>query len=301
MDREPRLESIERALPARRAGNCCRRLHVSYEPTTLQAETLRLLHLQLEEAYADTEDPVGPGVRDEGILESAAHRPLTALGGTSKYQTPYDAAAALGHSIVNSHPFVDGNKRTALLAMIGMLDREHIGLAATNREAFDFMVSVAKHRLIEGFSEESKPDADVEVEAMASWLRSNSRKTPTGERLLAYRELVEALRQFDVDIVNPKKGNAVDFVRSVDGRHLRTQIGYNGRGNMQVEPRTVRKVRTELQLDEAHGVDHQRFYEAAPPLNALLIEFRGALDALAEYDRSGRPPLEIAERDSRID
>ncbi len=271
----------------------------NYEPSTLEADTLRLLQRQLAEAYADTDDPVGVGVRDEAILDSAAHRPLTALGGTSKYQTPYDAAAALGHSIVNNHPFIDGNKRTALLAMIAVLDREHIGLAATNREAFTFMVRVAQHRLLEGFSEQDKPTADSEVELMASWLRSNCRKTPNRERRLVYRELVEALRHFGVDIVNPKKGNAVDFIRKVDGHSLRAQIGYNGRGNMNVDPATVRKVRTELQLDEAHGVDHQRLYEAAPPLNALLIEFRGALDALAEYYRSGRPPLEILESDSR--
>jgi hypothetical protein len=52
-------------------------------------------------------------------------------------------------------------------------------------------------------------------------------------------------------------------------------------------------------LDEAHGVDHQRFYDAAPPLNAFLLEFRGALDALTECDRSGRAPSDIAERGPR--
>src|SRR5215217_8220961 len=139
----------------------------NFEPKTLEAATLRLLQQQLAEAYSDTDDPLGVGVRDESILDSAAHRPLTALGGTSKYQTPYHAAAALGHSIVNSHPFLDGNKRTALLALIAMLDREHIGLTATNREAFNFMLSVARHRLIEGFSQDNKPEADVEVEVMA--------------------------------------------------------------------------------------------------------------------------------------
>jgi death-on-curing family protein len=271
----------------------------SYEPATLEAATLKLLQQQLAEAYAGTDDPVGVGVRDEAILDSAAHRPLTALGGSSKYETPQHAAAALGHSIVNSHPFVDGNKRTALLAMIAVLDREHLGLAATNREAFNFMLNVAQHRLIDGFNEVQRPDADAEVDCMTAWLKSNCRRTPTGERRLAYRELVEALRQFDVEIVNPKKGNAVDFIRKVDGHYFRSQIGYNGRGNMNVDPATVRKVRTELELDEAHGVDHQRFYDTAPPLNALLIEFSGALDALAEYDRCGRPPVEIAESDLR--
>ncbi len=269
----------------------------TYEPTTLTADTLRLLQHQLAEAYVDTDDPVGVGVRDEAILDSAAHRPLTSMGGTTKYVTPYHAAAALGHSIVGNHPFIDGNKRTALLAMIAVLDRENIGLAASNREASQFMLDVAQHRLVEGFSEERKEDnradPDAEVEVMATWLRANCRGTPAGERLLAYRALVEALRQFDVEIINPKKGNAVDFVRKVGDQYLRTQIGYNGRGNMPVEPGTIRHVRTDLQLDYAHGVDQQRFYTAAAPLNAMLIDFRAALDALAEYDRSGRLPPEF--------
>ncbi len=273
-------------------------MNPTYEPTTLKADTLRVLHKQLEELYEDTNDPVGSGVRDEGILESAAHRPLTSLGDIPKYRTVYEAAAALGHSIVNSHPFTDGNKRTALMAMIALLDRDRIGLTATNRKAFHFMLDLAQHRLIEGFSQDSKPAPDAEVAEIATWLRSNCRKTPSGERLLTYRALVDALREFDVEC-QPGRGNSVDFVRSVDDHSLRAQIGYTGRGSMQVEPATVRKVRKELQLDEAHGVDHQRFYEAAPLLNALLIEFRGALDALAEYDRSGRPPDRIKGRRSR--
>lgn len=271
-----------------------------FEPTTLPASTLLLLQQQLAKVYFDTEDPVGVGVRDVGVLDSAAHRPLTSLGGVAKYDTPHAAAAALGHAIVNDHPFIDGNKRTALLAMIAMLDREHIGLCATNRDAFSFMVDVAQHQLVGGYSRENKPPSDDEVEAMALWLRANSRKTPSAERRLEYRNLIEALRSFGVEQVRPSKGgNWVDLVRQVGTKTLRTQIGYNGRGNMNVDPATVRKVRVELELDDAHGIDQQRFYDAAPPLNALLLEFRGALDALAEYDRSGVVPTEIVESPGR--
>ena len=88
-----------------------------------------------------------PGVRDEAVLESASGRPLTSLGVTFKYCTPYDAAAALGHWIITSHPFRDGNKRTALLAMIAMLDRDHLGVTASDRESVSLMLGVAKHKL----------------------------------------------------------------------------------------------------------------------------------------------------------
>src|SRR5215469_4288332 len=49
-----------------------------------------------------------PGVRDVGALESALHRPQTGY-----YETLIREAAALCESLVQNHPFVDGNKRVA--------------------------------------------------------------------------------------------------------------------------------------------------------------------------------------------
>ena len=268
-----------------------------YVPASLSVATLYALHEALERRYASTDDPVGTGVRDAGLLESAAQRPLTALRGTYKYCTQYEAAAALGHSIVNSHPFIDGNKRTSLMSMMAMLDRDHLGLTATNRDAVEFMLRVTKHELVDP-GDGRRADPDDEVEAMASWLHSNSRATPLSERRLEFRDLLAALKNFGVEHV-VRSGNAVDLLRDVRGKTLRVQIGYNGRGNMNVDPATVRRVRAGLELGDAHGVDQRRFYDGAPPLNGLLLEFRGALDALAEYDRAGSPPQQIKETRGR--
>jgi death-on-curing protein len=49
-----------------------------------------------------------PGIRDVGALESALHRPQTGY-----YDTIVHEAAALLESLVQNHPFIDGNKRTA--------------------------------------------------------------------------------------------------------------------------------------------------------------------------------------------
>jgi death on curing protein len=49
-----------------------------------------------------------PGIRDAGALESALHRPQTGY-----YDTIIDEAAALLESLVQNHPFIDGNKRAA--------------------------------------------------------------------------------------------------------------------------------------------------------------------------------------------
>ena len=60
-------------------------------------------HKKLIERYGGA-----PGIRDAGALESALHRPQTGY-----YDTIIHEAAALMESLVKSHPFIDGNKRTS--------------------------------------------------------------------------------------------------------------------------------------------------------------------------------------------
>lgn len=57
-----------------------------------------------------------PGLRDQGLLEGALARPQTRLGYVPDASV-FELAASLGHGIAKAHAFVDGNKRTALLAM----------------------------------------------------------------------------------------------------------------------------------------------------------------------------------------
>lgn len=57
------------------------------------------------------------GIRDFGALESAVAQPKATFGGVDLYSTLADKAAALGFSLVQGHPFVDGNKRVGHAAM----------------------------------------------------------------------------------------------------------------------------------------------------------------------------------------
>lgn len=56
------------------------------------------------------------GVRDIGLVESAAARPSASFDNNDLYETVFDKAAALLQSLLKNHPFVDGNKRTALIS-----------------------------------------------------------------------------------------------------------------------------------------------------------------------------------------
>ena len=89
----------------------------------LTSDEIAGIHACLESDFADTDDPIRPpGIRDRNLLDSAAFRPKTSLGDTAKYPTVEMAAAALLHSLVLNHAFYNGNKRTALVAVLVFLD-----------------------------------------------------------------------------------------------------------------------------------------------------------------------------------
>lgn len=68
-------------------------------------------------------------LRDLAGAESAAHQPVQSAGGEDAYQGHFAKVAALGYSLTLNHPFVDGNKRTAYLAMLMSLRWSGLQLA----------------------------------------------------------------------------------------------------------------------------------------------------------------------------
>ncbi len=62
------------------------------------------------------------GVKDMGGLQSAVAQPQMTFGGEDFYPTLAEKAAALAFSLINNHPFHDGNKRTGHAAMVLFLD-----------------------------------------------------------------------------------------------------------------------------------------------------------------------------------
>jgi death-on-curing protein len=57
------------------------------------------------------------GLRDRGALESAVAQPEMTFSGDDLYPTIAEKAAALGHSLIQNHPFLDGNKRVGHAAI----------------------------------------------------------------------------------------------------------------------------------------------------------------------------------------
>ena len=101
----------------------------------------------------------GEGLRDLGLLESALARPLN----LAAYGSPGLAAlaAALGYGLARNHPFVDGNKRTAFVAVETFLALNGLDLTAGDAECVVAMLDLAAGELPE--------------EGFAAWLRDNLR------------------------------------------------------------------------------------------------------------------------------
>lgn len=107
-----------------------------------------MIYLTAEELLVVAHRVVGDlVVRDIGLLESAAARPRTQIGGTEVYPDLLTKAAALLHSLARNHALVDGNERLALAGTIVFLGVNGTRLSATNDEAYDLTMGVAAGRV----------------------------------------------------------------------------------------------------------------------------------------------------------
>lgn len=88
-------------------------------------------------------------VRDVGLLESAAHRPMAEMFGEEAYPDLFDKAAALLQSLAINHPLFDGNKRTAWLSCVTFLALNGVELRPEIDSAEQLVIGVATGRIEE--------------------------------------------------------------------------------------------------------------------------------------------------------
>jgi death on curing protein len=123
-------------------------------------------YLDLEDLLAAAEASLGSParIRDIGLLDAAAVRPRTVVFGEEAYVGLDRKAAALLHSIVTSHPLVDGNKRLGWVAVRLFYRLNETDVRAPANEAHDLVIGVAEGRLRE---------VEVIAERLAGWRDSH--------------------------------------------------------------------------------------------------------------------------------
>ena len=107
-------------------------------PIFLTLDEVLSLHADQIERYGG-----GSGVRDMPLLESALGMPQASMGGKYLHGTLAEMAAAYLFYIARNHPFVDGNKRTALMTTLMFLGLNGRSLKAGDDELTDLVVGVA--------------------------------------------------------------------------------------------------------------------------------------------------------------
>ena len=83
------------------------------------------------------------GIRDENLLDSAVNAPFQTFGGEYVYKTLEAKVARLGYSLVKNHPFVDGNKRIGMLAMLVFLEINGIELTCSDQDIIETGLKLA--------------------------------------------------------------------------------------------------------------------------------------------------------------
>jgi death-on-curing protein len=120
----------------------------------LSAPAVRAIQLELIREHGGR-----PGVRDQNLLESALARPRNLMA--YKDTDAFGLAAAYAYGICRNHPFIDGNKRTALMAAYVFLRMNGHILTASEVEAVSIFLRLA--------------DGSLTEKGLAEWFRLNSK------------------------------------------------------------------------------------------------------------------------------
>lgn len=254
----------------------------------LTEEEVVAIHMALVDDFAGSSDPIDPpGVMSELLLASAVFRPDTSLGNVMKYPTIELSASALIHGLILNHPFHNGNKRTALVALLVFLDENRFIPTCDEDELFKLVLLVAQHRIRDSTI---RDQADSEVLATADWLCDRIRPLEHGEHPLQWRKLIKILRAFGCEAEHAKVGNRMDISREIPGTNfwgkpksttLKTQVQYGGDGR-DAAKNTIKKIREDLHLDDMHGIDSYAFYDKGHfTANEFIVQYRKILRRLA--------------------
>jgi death-on-curing protein len=128
------------------------------QPTFLTFDEVLALHADQIRRYGGE-----PGLRDTGLLSSALATPQATFDGKFLHATLFEMAAATLYHLCQNHPFLDGNKRTALAASLAFLWLNGHEVLADPDELTELVLGVA--------------GGEVTKSDVAVFLRQHARKT----------------------------------------------------------------------------------------------------------------------------
>ena len=242
------------------------------EPSTIDAGETLYAHFLIAQYFADEGRGLGGiGPRDDGhLLHSALSRQFVEFGGIRKWSDDLQIAATTLFGLIKNHPFHDGNKRTALLSVLCLLQKQGRTASASKSKFDDFVVAIA---------ESGGRNDDNDIEKIARDLRRMTRKLSNTRHTITYRQLNRLLQDFGFEL-RDARGNRIGVVRIKDGQEI-YRVGFPGLSK-QVAQGDLKAVRDACGLTTAEGFDSEVFFGGAETAQNLLREYALPLNKLAD-------------------
>jgi death-on-curing protein len=164
-----------------------------------------LMQIATRDAFGHVE-PV-----DWGKFSSAVHRQYTSGGGIYKYKSIQDVGATLFFGISMGHPFENGNKRTALVTLLVLLDKNKYLLVNTSEDdLYKLAKELAAHEI--EIKINHPRNSETEVKAVSAWLRLRIKAKNQGDTAIPFSDLKNILGRLWA--THPQKPKKVSIVQT---------------------------------------------------------------------------------------
>ncbi len=242
----------------------------------LTLQEIQVIHFTLVDVFDSDGDPIEPpGVKDGNLLASASERPNTSLGAFEKYDTLEKKCAALFHSLVKNHAFYNGNKRTALVSLVYMLDINKKFITASDDEQFKLVIDIAKDAYPFGVNE----DSDSKVDYISKWIVKNSASHDMSRKTLSTVEFLKRCEQMGVRY--KKSSDGLSHVISHNNKTISIAIKTK-RLNGNVQKTYLRR----LGLNEMMtGIRFDEFQEEQNKSKNIIGNIISILRRLSDFDK----------------
>lgn len=258
-------------------------------------DVLRAHFLVADYFYKENEGIGGIGPKNLDLLHSALYRQFIGFGGVTKWTYKFDVCATLFYGLIKNHPFHDANKRTAFLVCLYHLQKIGRCANAPQKEFENLTVDIAENQLLKypRYKRLNKRrKKNPEILFISDFLKRKTRNIDKRFYSITYNQLQTILKGYGFSLSNPH-GNCIDIVMFVKKRSFlglgekKTyeqkigQIGFPG-WKSQVGKGAINTVRKVTRLLPEKGFDSQSFFKGADPMQALVDEYRGPLERLAD-------------------
>lgn len=260
---------------------------------TISEHDVLKAHYLIVDYFLEEDQNIYYGLKNYGLLSSAVNRQHIEFGGIKKWKTSYQRMATLFFGLTKNHAFHDGNKRTALLSLLFQLHKNNLQLSYKKEKLEELAIRIASNQLdIYGKYNNYKDKDDPEVEFIADYIKSITKKYNKRYYALTYAEFNFNLKKYNVYLDEPSGGyinvfkikikkGITTFFKEKQVRIKIMQIGFPG-WKKQINSRATKEVLKKTGLTAENGIDSDVFYHNAEPLYLLINEFNEPLRRLKD-------------------